>query len=100
MKQDDAVQELQHFILEHGLPKLDLALFGVRCPYCGKSDRIRELPRPDELQGQVGPDAHNRYSDLWLSFERPAGVTLGVCKFCHNPLKISVQQGKAGALFE
>ena len=49
METNEAAEVLKTFVLTHGLPKTDMALFGIKCPYCGKSDRIRELEEPDAL---------------------------------------------------
>lgn len=40
---NESVQKLRQFVIDHGLPKTDMALFGIKCLYCGKSDRIRQL---------------------------------------------------------
>jgi hypothetical protein len=47
METNEIVQKFQQFVVDHGLPKTDMALFGIKCPYCGKSDRIRQLEDPD-----------------------------------------------------
>ena len=41
LETNEATEVLKTFVLTHGLPKTDMALFGIKCPYCGKSDRIR-----------------------------------------------------------
>jgi len=71
-----------------------MALFGIKCPYCGKTDRIRELEEPDVLTRKM--DSKNRaiYFNLWDQLTRSNGA-LGVCKFCQNLLLL---QDKAGAL--
>jgi len=97
MESNEAVQILQQFILDNGLPKTDMALFGVKCPYCGKSDRIRQLENPEELHGKSDLEDIQRYSDLWAYFKQ-SNVSLGVCKFCHNPLKIYDKAGNAEPL--
>ena len=97
METNEVVQRLQQFILDNGLPKTDMALFGVKCPYCGKSDRIRQLENPEELHGKSDLEDIQRYFDLWVYFKQ-SNVSLGVCKFCHNPLKIYDKSGNAEPL--
>ncbi|MGD9034123.1 MAG: hypothetical protein PVH02_15750 [Desulfobacteraceae bacterium] len=99
MGRDDVLQELQKFVIENGLPKTDMALFGIKCPYCGKSDRIRQLEDPDELPEGMDPEVIKRYEELWKNLTQSSG-SLGVCKFCNNPLGISMDQGKAEPLYE
>ena len=94
----DVVQKLQRFIADHDLPKTDIALYGIKCPYCGKSDRIRKLEAPDELEGIIDPEDIKTYSDCCVALSLPMG-SLGVCKFCQNPLRISVKEGKAEAVY-
>ena len=48
-KINEAVEKLKTLVLTNGLPKTDMALFGIKCPYCGKSDRIRELEERMEV---------------------------------------------------
>ncbi len=98
METNEVVQRLQQFILDHGLPKTDVALFGVKCPYCGKSDRIRQLENPEELHGKSDSEDIQKYSDFWAYFIR-SNESLGVCKFCHNPLKIIEKSGNAEPLY-
>ena len=88
-----AVEELKTFVLEHGLPQTDMALFGIMCPYCGKSDRIRQLEEPDALAEKMDPKHIAFYVKLWNQLTR-SNVSLGVCKFCQNLLLL---QGKACA---
>ena len=99
MSNNEVIQKLQQFVIEHGLPKTDMALFGIRCPYCGKSDRIRELEEPDELQEGMDPEEFKKYEELWKNLTQSKG-SLGVCKFCNNPLGISMERGKAEPLYE
>ncbi len=98
MENNEAVQLLQQFILDHGLPKTDVALFGIKCPYCGKSDRIRQLESPEELHGKSDSEDVQKYSDFWVYFIR-SNESLGVCKFCNNPLKIIDKSGNAEPLY-
>jgi len=89
-----AAEELKTFVITHGLPKTDMALYGIKCPYCGKSDRIRELEEPDALGGKVDSEQLTTYSNLWDQLGRSNG-SLAVCKFCQNLLLL---QGKADAM--
>jgi hypothetical protein len=84
--------------MEHGLPLTDLALFGIRCPYCGKSDRVRALESPEELENDLPPDDLNVYRHLWDSLISE-NRGLGVCKFCQNTLRI-MDGNRAESLFE
>ena len=97
MEAHAAIEKLRSFILEHDLPRTDLALFGVRCPYCGKSDRIRELDGPESLKEGLARDNADVYADLWERLN-PRSDILGVCKFCQNPLKLSSDASCAEAL--
>jgi hypothetical protein len=94
---NEVIQKFQQFVIEHGLPKTDMALFGIRCPYCGKSDRIRELEDPDELQEGMDPEDIKKYTELWKNLT-PSSGSLGVCKFCNNPLHLFLEKGKAEGL--
>jgi hypothetical protein len=85
MDRNHAVELLKQFILEHGLPRTDMALFGVLCPYCGKSDRIRGLEAPPRLNGTIDQEAITRYARVW-SVLAAADELLGICKFCQNVL--------------
>lgn len=92
----EAMSDLKNFVIEHGLPRTEITLFGIKCPYCGKSDRIRQLETPDDLKGE--PDLE-RYTQLW-HFLVGADAALGMCKFCLNPLKLDLDEGRAEQLFE
>jgi hypothetical protein len=83
----DDIEKLQRILIEEGLPQTERAYFGLKCPYCGKSDRIRELESPQSLAGALGSGTLSLYQGLWSRFEAP-GCVLGVCKFCQNPLRI------------
>jgi hypothetical protein len=93
----EVIQRFQQFVIEHGLPKTDMALFGIKCPYCGKSDRIRELEDPAALQEVLQPQDIKKYEELWSYLKQSAG-SLGVCKFCNNPLNLLLDEGKAEGL--
>jgi len=98
MARHQDVEQLRRFVMEHGLPLTDMALFGVRCPYCGKSDRVRPLERPEELERDLPPDDLEVYRQLWQSLiSEDSG--LGVCKFCQNAL-LFVGGNRAEPLFE
>ena len=90
----EVIQKFQQFVIEHGLPKTDMALFGIKCPYCGKSDRIRELEDPDDLRESMEPEDIKKYEELWSHLTKSSG-SLGVCKFCNSPLNLFLDQGKA-----
>jgi hypothetical protein len=91
---NQAVEKLKTFVLKHGLPRTDMALYGILCPYCGKSDRIRELEEPNALKEKMDAKQMTIYLELWEQLTRSNG-SLGVCKFCQN---LIVLQEKAGAL--
>jgi hypothetical protein len=82
-----AAEELKTFVLTHGLPTTDMALFGIKCPYCGKSDRIRELEEPDALSEKMDSKQVAIYFNLWDQLSRSNG-SLAVCKFCQNLLSL------------
>jgi hypothetical protein len=91
---NEAAEKLKTFVLTNGLPKTDMALFGIKCPYCGKSDRIRELEEPDALSEKMDSKHMALYFNLWDQLARSNG-SLGVCKFCQNLLLL---QDKASAV--
>ena len=90
----EVIQKFQQFVIEHGLPKTDMALFGIKCPYCGKSDRVRELEDPAALREGMQPEDIKKYEELWRHLAQSSG-SLGVCKFCNNPLNLFPEEGKA-----
>ena len=91
MERYQATETLRQFLLTHGLPHTDLTLFGLRCPYCGKSDRIRPLEPPGNGDLSMSEEDRSGYEALWRQLA-PPGMGLGVCKFCQNPLAL----GSAG----
>jgi len=99
METIEAMAAIKLFVMDHGLPRTDLALFGIKCPYCGKSDRIRQLETPEELRGSLAGADLERYTTLWQSLAKK-DVQLGFCKFCLNPLKLDLAGGQAEPLFE
>jgi hypothetical protein len=98
MNSQEAVLAFQQFIIEHALPLTDMALFGVQCPYCGKTDRIRELEHPAAISGKMDPESAQTYDRLWQQLSR-SDLELGVCKFCQNLLKLQ-DAGSAEPLYE
>ena len=94
MDTNSAAEELKAFIITHGLPKTDMALYGIKCPYCGKSDRIRQLEKPDALNEKMDSKNIAFYLKLWDQLAR-ANESLGVCKFCQNLLLL---EDKASAV--
>ncbi len=81
------IEKLRTFAIHHGLPKTDMALYDVRCPYCGKSDRIRLLETPGELDGDISAPDLESYAGFWKELVETSG-SLGLCKFCQNILKM------------
>jgi len=84
----DDIDQLRIMAIELGLPLTDMALFGIACPYCGKSDRIRELEPPQAMDGRLGEHNKALYSTLWQRLA-PQNGGLAVCPFCHNPLGLT-----------
>ena len=98
MEINEAVEELKTFVLKHGLPQTDMALFGIKCPYCGKSDRIRQLEEPHALTEKMDSKSIAFYLRLWDQLTRSNG-SLGVCKFCQNLLLLQ-DKASAAPLYE
>jgi hypothetical protein len=98
MARHQDIEQLRQFVLEHGLPLADLALFGVRCPYCGKSDRVRALESPEKLETDLPGEERSDYRRLWESLVS-GDPGLGVCKFCQNILRL-LGGNRAESLFE
>ena len=93
MDEWEEIERFSYIIVELELPRHDFALFGVKCPYCGKTDRIHILEEPSEL-GEAPTD----YEVIWNKF-RPKGE-LVVCKFCLKVLILSESRGSASPLAE
>ena len=93
----EAVEALKALIIEKNLPQTDVAIFGIKCPYCGKSDRIHRLESPEDLPQSVDDEDTAQYGVLWHTLN-PEAALLGVCKFCHNPLELQVRAGLAKVL--
>jgi hypothetical protein len=99
MNKLEAMIGLKEFTMEHGLPKSEMALFGIKCPYCGKTDRIRQLETPDDLNGDLAKPELHHYNTLWYSLVERDEL-LGMCKFCLNPLKLDLDEGRAERLLD
>ena len=81
-------------IIEHNLPQNEMALYGLLCPLCGKTDRIRELEPPDDIVYIVGEEDIEIYKNAWNKCLDESRV-LGVCKFCNTPLSLDMEEMKA-----
>jgi hypothetical protein len=81
----EQIERYRNLIRDLGLPKRDLALFGIRCPYCGKSDRINPLEKPEELD-----PCPEDYRKLWEQFGQAGDLV--VCKFCEVLLVMDKDQ--------
>jgi len=80
-------EALRQFVLDHGLPHTDMTLIGLRCPYCGKSDRMRRLEDPGQISVGLSPAEKGLYLTLFSRLAKD-GEALGVCKFCQNPVRL------------
>ena len=89
----EKIERLRAIVVELELPRHDFVLFGVKCPYCGKADRIHKLENPSEL-GETSVE----YAEIWNKF-RSKGE-LAVCKFCRQVLLLSEPSGSASPLEE
>jgi hypothetical protein len=89
-----ALDKLKTLILENDLPRTKTAHFGIKCPYCGKSDRIQLLEAPRDLTGVLESEKLKIYSDLWQQIN-PCEERLGICMFCRNPLGLILKRGVA-----
>jgi hypothetical protein len=98
MDRNHAIELLQQIILENSQPRTNMALFGLLCPYCGKSDRIHELEAPQRLNGTLAHDALLRYAELWETLAA-AEAGLGLCQFCRNVLRLD-EHRRALPLYE
>jgi len=92
----EVIEDLRNFVMEHGLPATEIALFGVKCPYCGKSDQIRKLEPPEDLQHVVDAEALAAYFDF-LKKNNHLDTSIGVCRFCRNCLTLA-KSGRAEPL--
>jgi hypothetical protein len=97
LTRNDLIEELKAFVIDNDLPKTDMSLFGLGCPYCGKSDQIRQLETPQDLTHTLSPETIEIYSGLWQRVN-PDAPSLGVCKFCQNPLALFLAKGHVETL--
>ena len=91
MENWEEIERFRSLIMEIDLPRHARSLFGVKCPYCGKSDRIRKLEPPGEVN-----DTPAEYERLWARFGTEG--ELAVCKFCHHLLRLYPKEGLASPL--
>ena len=96
MPNHERIEQMRSLAINHGLPKTDMALYDVRCPYCGKSDRIMLLETPEELGKTLGADELDSYESIWREIAETTG-SIGICKFCQNVLKLG-KKGRAEPL--
>jgi len=94
----NTTEDFRHFVMEHGLPITEMTLFGIKCPYCGKSDQIRKLESPDDLDHVIEPDVLAAYSAFFKKLQQPE-TSIGVCRFCRNCLSLT-NAGQAMPLLE
>jgi hypothetical protein len=92
----EQIEQLRMLTINHGLPKTDMALYDVRCPYCGKSDRIRVLETPGQLIRCINAADFDIYKDVWNKVAGPKD-SLGLCKFCQHVVKLE-KNGRAEPL--
>ncbi len=99
MDRRQATASIKRLIVECELPRTDIALVGILCPYCGKTDRIRRLEPPPDLVGVLLEADLEVYKGVW-SILVLQGEDLGVCKFCFNPLRLNPDEGLAESVYE
>lgn len=97
MENLESIEKLKALIIEYNLPQTDMSLFGIKCPYCGKSDRIRKLEPPEDLIDVIESEVLKLYGDLWRQLN-PSAARLGTCKFCLNPVELVLSEGRARTL--
>jgi hypothetical protein len=85
----ERIERLRSLVTEMGLPRHEMAYFGVVCPYCGKSDRIHRLEEPSELDA-----APWEYHQAWQEFAGEGELVL--CKFCRQVLRLEQGKGAVG----
>lgn len=93
MNEWEKIERFRDIIVKLELPRHDFAIFGVMCPYCGKTDRIHKLEEPSEIE-----ETPAEYDVIWNKF-RPKGE-LVMCKFCRQILLLSESRGSAFPLAE
>lgn len=98
MSRIETIEDFRNFVIDHNLPATEFALFGVKCPYCGKSDQIRKLESPDDLNGGIDKKALAAYAAFFKKIKSP-NPKIGVCRFCRNCLLL-LGNGQAEALPE
>ncbi len=89
---EEALERYERFrrlVLELDLPVSRVHVLPARCPYCGKSDRVHALAEPGVERGVPGELA-GEYAELWELF---GGGRVGVCKFCHQLVRLSAGGG-------
>jgi len=96
---NNILEQLKSFAIDHGLPKTDMSLFDTQCPYCGKNDRIQPLEHPNDLSHTITPKDLSAYEGFWGHFFALGDGSLGVCKFCQNPLRLN-SGGQAEPLYQ
>ena len=99
MESGEATASIKRLIIEYELPGTDMSLLGILCPYCGKTDRIRQLEPPAALEGVLAEADLEVYKDVW-SMLVLNGEDLVVCKFCFNPLRLNPDEGLARPVCE
>ena len=88
MDEWEEIERVRAIVVELGLPRHDFVLFGVMCPYCGKSDQIHKLEDPSEL-GEIPA----KYDEIWNKFRSKGELV--VCKFCQQVMLFSEPRGSA-----
>ncbi len=88
MPHHTSAEVIKRLVMDYELPRREKTLFGVMCPYCGKSDRIRVLEPPGDLEADLPENNRNVYTAAWADLAGPDG-SLGICRFCVNILKLS-----------
>ena len=85
------IEGYRQLIRELELPRENFALFGLRCPYCGKSDRIKRLEKPEDLE--TCPEEYHR---LWKKFGGEGDLVF--CGFCEGLLVMNKDRSSATPL--
>ncbi len=80
------LERLKEILLIYELPRQDLALFGVLCPLCGKTDRIRQVELPHQVKEyhDIPRDVAEFYTYIYSACINNEQV-MAVCKFCNTP---------------
>jgi hypothetical protein len=82
MAQWEEIEKFGNLVAELELPRDDFALFGVKCPYCGKTDRIHKLEKPSQIR-----DAPPEYERLWNKYSARGEPVM--CMFCRQALVLA-----------